>query len=377
MKTFTRCARSNTSRIRDRRGFTLIELLVVISIIAVLMSLILPAVQQARASARRLECLSHIRQVALAAQNYATSHQGKVPGYGRFVQIIPPGGVVDPHTLQCAPASGANWVVTSLSYFDRQDINDRWNWNAIGFDPSNAELSSFSLKVITCPDDPSANGVPGGLSYVINSGYGDVARVSMFAPGMTGGWPADNSMHAPVALPVDWDNDGFVPMSAAPWVDAQDMRISRHTGMSWPQVGSDNQSLAVDEVYDGADSTILFGENLNAGWRGNWANPDVSNCAFIYPVDWSRADGTNFDNPPVPTGIDPRPNKMRFAGEGTPFLSSNHHGVVNVAMVSGAALSLSDDIDTTVYLRLMTPAGNRLRAFGGFRAQSPVSDSDF
>lgn len=376
MKRTTRSERASLSRTQVRRGFTLIELLVVISIIAVLMSLILPAVQQARKTARRLQCLNHIRQLTLASQNYATSHQGKVPGYGRFVRIIPP-GTTDPHAIECAPASGANWVVTSLPYLDRQDLSDRWNWNAVGFDPGNVELSLYSLDVITCPDDPSANGVAGGLSYVINSGFGDFERASLFPAGMSGGWPADNSMHAPMALPVDWDNDSFVQASAAPWVDPQDMRVSRHTGMSWPHVGKENESLSVDEVYDGADSTILFGENLNAGWRGNWANPDVSNCAFIYPIDVRNANGTNFNNPPAPSGIDGRPNKMRFAGEGTPFLSSNHRGIVNVAMVSGAAMSLSDDIDTKVYLSLMTPAGSRLRTFEGFRSQTPVSDSDF
>ncbi|MFM8494477.1 MAG: DUF1559 domain-containing protein [Planctomycetia bacterium] len=62
-----------------RHGFTLVELLVVIAIIATLMGLLLPAVQSARASARRTQCASNIRQVALGIINYADAHRGRFP----------------------------------------------------------------------------------------------------------------------------------------------------------------------------------------------------------------------------------------------------------------------------------------------------------
>src|SRR6188768_155872 len=64
---------------KPRRGFTLIELLVVISIIAVLASLIAPAVQSARRAARKVQCLSNMRNVGFAMQNFASSNNGALP----------------------------------------------------------------------------------------------------------------------------------------------------------------------------------------------------------------------------------------------------------------------------------------------------------
>ncbi len=69
-----------------RTGFTLIELLIVVSVIGLLIALVLPAVQLARATARRTVCQSNLRQWALAAQLYADTHQGRLPYRGQGIQ---------------------------------------------------------------------------------------------------------------------------------------------------------------------------------------------------------------------------------------------------------------------------------------------------
>src|SRR5271166_504613 len=105
------------------RGFTLIELLVVIAIIAVLISLLLPAVQSARESARRIQCTNNLKQIGLAFANYESANQ-----------IFPLGAMVlcsGPSTSGWGNSIGNNgvsWVALVLPYLEQNNV-----FNAINF----------------------------------------------------------------------------------------------------------------------------------------------------------------------------------------------------------------------------------------------------
>ncbi len=343
-------------------GFTLVELLVVIAIIGMLISLLLPAVNAARASARNAQCKNNMRQTFLAAMNYSTNHNEQVPGYGRFTQVDSRGNPVSgdvSHQMHCMP--GSSWVVTLLPYFEQESIADRWEpgpWNS----PTNRLLGSLPLATVTCPSDDTA--ADGGLSFVINAGYTDMGVLNAYRNAVASNQnPTESQMHSHNMLGFDWDGNGKVGEG--------DAAITRDTGMSWVHVGQRNFSQRIGQVYDGSSNTILFSENVNAGPLRNWGDPAINNCAFVLPVYRSRASGANFSNPPSPEGLTGLPNRERDLGEGTPFPSSNHRGTINVVMAGGSTQAIPDDIDPTVYRSMMTPAGSK-RRFRGFNAELPL-----
>lgn len=164
---------------RRTSGFTLIELLVVIAIIGVLIALLLPAVQAARESARRAQCINNLKQIGLAIHNYSSSMQalpfGKGPSYGAFV----PGAPVY-----------ARWSAHSqlLMFIEQGALFNSINFNLppetpgmagdVPFMPpyqlpnrENATASRTQVSGFLCPSDPSSLVLqewPGGTNYLAN-----------------------------------------------------------------------------------------------------------------------------------------------------------------------------------------------------------------
>ena len=118
----------------SRRGFTLIELLVVVTIIGVLISLLLPAVQAAREAARQTQCGNNLKQLALACHTYESLNRG-----------LP---------LLYSSSSQLGWITQIMPYFEQGNLYSRYNLKLPWFDASNAAVVNQRISVLECPSSP-------------------------------------------------------------------------------------------------------------------------------------------------------------------------------------------------------------------------------
>jgi len=133
---------------KKSRGFTLIELLVVIAIIAILIGLLLPAVQKVREAAARMQCSNNLKQLGVAIHNYGSANQDKVPG---GVQ----GGIAPQPNYP-----GSMFMFTLLPYIEQDNIQKAlssagiyYSWGSGG----GVNGQTVVVKTFLCPSDPSHN----------------------------------------------------------------------------------------------------------------------------------------------------------------------------------------------------------------------------
>lgn len=123
-----------------RQGFTLIELLVVIAIIGLVMALLIPATQQARAAARRMSCHNNLRQIGLAMHNYESAMRRLPAGY--LYRLGPQGNDL-----------GFGWAVALLPFLEQSSVYTAIRFDVPTFHDSNRTVREQRLQVMLCPED--------------------------------------------------------------------------------------------------------------------------------------------------------------------------------------------------------------------------------
>lgn len=340
----TRCR--STSR---PRGLTLVELLVVIGIVGLLAGLLLPAVQAARERARAARCANNLRQLALAAQAFASDAGGFPPAYGAT-----------------GPISGSERVLVSypvhcllLPYLDQRATFDAFNFD--NFDPGRREtpflpchetVARTRIDVFLCPSDGHEQA---GWAYAANSYRACIGSGELKPLDPDSCRPAwDGAFVYPIDPAADLRGD----TSLARFRDG----LSNTIAFSEKPIGSGMGAGSYDPFRDWSDhplTTPILGADqwLEACASIRAPNPRLEAGATWL---WATVFHTYFYGSAPPNSPVPDCGTRRDVGVGIFAARSYHPGGVHAAMADGSVRWTTSSIDRVVWRSLSTRAGGEI-----------------
>lgn len=324
---------------RDRAAFSLVDLLVVVAIVGLLVALLLPAVQAAREAARRAQCSNNLRQLALAAHAHHDALR-------RF-----PSGV-DQRAFAASPVyRGSSLFVQMLPYMEQSGLREAWDFddpqrNTLG---GRGAVTAAVLPALVCiSDEIPTNPIESGRAFYGLTSYGGNGGAVSYHPSSA---TIDGVFH-----------------TTGPASDPQPHQ----------------QSVALDDISDGASQTLLFGERnhddanyesfaaattwttglLAWGW---WA-PDSGRRAVGHvvlssaaPINWgfsvNHAARASADPP-----INSRADFDRASDRRLSTFGSRHPGGANFALADGSVQFLVDSLSHAALQALSTRAGGEATA---------------
>ena len=308
-------------------AFTLVELLVVIAIIGILVALLLPAVQQAREAARRVQCINSLKQMGLGAQNYHSARNEFPAGSTNTGSDSQPQNVF------------SNWAIDLLPYTEEQGLYDQYNPALHNTHNDNRPVLKTHVGMYLCPSDLDTNnlyrpGQDGGLQGSLNDqiapgSYKGVAGMLVFSN------------------PIWWDRSLSI--------DTQ-LRFKWARGPLHATVTGIVEAESIRKVRDGTTKTFLIGEYMNASddpnasrrafWASSWRNHNLS---MALENSWNRL---------------PDYERCKEIG-GNVFLcrrsfGSFHTGIINFVLCDGSVHSVSNEIDGDIFTAFATVNNTRV-----------------
>ena len=312
----------------QKRGFTLIELLVVIAIIGILIALLLPAVQAARETARKMRCRNNLKQIGVALHNYVNTHR-----------CFPPGYLYKPHPD--GNQAGFSWGALILPFLELENLHRQFDFNVPIFDDGNCQVRETHVSVFLCPSDP--------VSHYKFVEMGDPPKERYAMADYVGNFGSPDLDFTPD------DSDG---------------------------VFSRNSSTRFADVIDGLSNTFCIGERVNGvRYQGSWGVSSIFAVSGVpqrvvpwhgqheggnghthFETAWAGA-ARDYNDP-----TDDHGHMVLFHTAHTPNsletddrdITAPHSGIAHFVMGDGSVQSISQLIDFAVYAALGTREGGEV-----------------
>jgi len=329
---------------KEHGGFTLVELLVVIAIIGILIALLLPAVQQAREAARRMQCKNHLRQLGLALHNYIDTNG-----------VLPMGATVD--LSVSATGNNGSWGVhgrilpflEQANVYKNVDITVAWD--------NQTAIDALDIAIYSCPSDPKADEMrvladPKVDLFATTYGF-NYGTWFVFDPANGRG-----------------GNGLFYPNSSLSFRDATDgssntlLAAEVKAWTPYMRNGGPSQTNIPANIAE-AEAIVASGDQFKNTGHTEWPDGRVHHTGFTAAMppnaDIPCSDGTTTyeqcDFNSWQEGKDGSSGSPSYA-----IITSRsfHPGVVDVTMFDGSSRSITETIDLAVWRSLATRSGGEV-----------------